>query len=75
MGILAAAGLYALDHNLPNLGRDNAIADDISKAINAVGGDGLFKVDETYERTNLIFIDIHPNVSNAEKFMKRLEEV
>ena len=32
-GVLAAAGLYALSHNLPKLKRDNEIAHHLAKGI------------------------------------------
>ena len=38
-------------------------------------GDNKFKVDETYKRSNLIFIDIDKNVVSAPDMVKRLEEV
>ena len=38
-------------------------------------GDKRFKVDETYKRSNLIFIEIDKNITSAPDMVKRLEEV
>ena len=38
-------------------------------------GENRFKVDETYKRSNLIFIEIDKNITSAPDMVKRLEEV
>ena len=42
--------------------------------VNAIGNN-RFKVDETYKRSNLIFIEIDKNITSAPDMVKRLEEV
>ena len=74
VGVLAAAGLYALEHNLPKLKRDHEIATMIAKEVNMVG-QGMFKVDTDQHITNLVFVEIDPAVTNGQSFCDRLEKV
>lgn len=52
-GVLAAAGLYALEHNLPRIGEDHAMAQEVAAAIGAVPG-----VEVTSVSTNMVFADM-----------------
>ncbi|MGO4610818.1 beta-eliminating lyase-related protein, partial [Variovorax sp. 2RAF20] len=52
-GILAAAGLYALDHNVARLADDHARA-----ARLAEGLDGLSGLRVVARHTNMVFIDV-----------------
>ena len=74
VGVLAAAGLYALEHNLPKLKRDHEIAAMIAKEVNVVG-QGMFKIDTNQNITNLVFVEIDPAVANGQAFCDRLEKV
>ena len=74
VGVLAAAGLYALEHNLPKLKRDHEIAAMIAEEVNLVG-QGMFKVDTNQNITNLVFVEIDPAVTNGQAFCDRLENV
>jgi len=53
VGILAAAALYALDHNLPRLPEDHARARRLAESVDGLGGFRVVPPD-----TNIIMIDI-----------------
>ncbi|MBM4345362.1 MAG: low-specificity L-threonine aldolase [Deltaproteobacteria bacterium] len=57
VGILAAAGLYALDHNLARLADDHARARRLAEAIAA---EATLCVDVPKVQTNLVFFDVAP---------------
>jgi threonine aldolase len=69
VGILAAAGLYALDHNLESLAADHARARRLFDA--CVGIDGLRPVPPD---TNTLRIDVEPDGLPAELISQRLAE-
>lgn len=52
-GILAAAGLYALDHNVARLADDHARAARLGEALREIPG-----IDVTAQHTNMVFIDV-----------------
>lgn len=52
-GILAAAGLYALDHNVTRLADDHARAAGLAEALREIPG-----IDVTAQHTNMVFIDV-----------------
>lgn len=52
-GILAAAGLYALDHNVARLAEDHARAARLAEALREIPG-----IDVTAQHTNMVFIDV-----------------
>ena len=54
-GVLAAAGLYALDHNLSRLAEDHARATRLGEAIAAVG-DGIVDLDSV--QTNMVVLEL-----------------
>ncbi len=54
-GILAAAGLYALDHNVERLRDDHANAQKLAKGLNAIPG---LSIDLEQVHTNMVFVDI-----------------
>lgn len=67
-GILAAAGLYALDHHLSRLAEDHAHARMLHTLLNPVCG-GTLQVPET----NIVMIDL-PDGASAEAFCVRARE-
>jgi len=69
VGVLAAAGLYALDHNLENLADDHARARRLFDA--CVEIDGLRPVPPD---TNTLRIDVEPDGLPAELISQRLAE-
>lgn len=52
-GILAAAGLYALDHNVARLADDHARAARLAEVLRGIPG-----IDVTAQHTNMVFIDV-----------------
>ena len=54
-GILAAAGLYALDHNVERLAEDHANARRFAEQATAIPG---VKLAQTRVETNLVFLDV-----------------
>lgn len=52
-GILAAAGLYALDHNVTRLADDHSRAAGLAEALRGIPG-----IDVTAQHTNMVFIDV-----------------
>ncbi len=53
-GILAAAGLYALEHHVERLDEDHVNAERLARGLRAIG----FPVEEP--QTNMVFVDIPP---------------
>ena len=70
-GILAAAGIYALDHNVERLTEDHARA---KKLALALAGMKLVKLDPDHIQTNIVIFDISPTGQTAEQIQARLEE-
>jgi threonine aldolase len=66
VGILAAAGLYALDHNVERLAEDHANARAFAEAI--AGAPGVQLALEAVE-TNIVIFDLAPPLPDAERFL------
>lgn len=69
-GIVAAAGLYALDHNVDRLADDHARARRLGEALYAAG----LAVDLAQVETNFVQLDVEPLGLTAAEAMKRLAE-
>lgn len=66
-GILAAAGLYALEHNIDRLKEDHQNADKLGNAIQDLG----FKLKEPVE-TNMVILDLTPDIeNNLRRFLRQ----
>lgn len=70
-GILAAAGIYALDNNLLRLAVDHTNAKELAVGMNRI--DGITIDMETVE-TNIVIADISPDLMTADQFADRLGE-
>jgi len=68
-GILAAAGLYALDHHVERLAEDHANARHLSDLLAAVPG---LHQDDAPVETNMVFFDVSALGVDAETFVGRL---
>jgi threonine aldolase len=68
VGILAAAGLYALEHNLPRLGEDHANARRLASGADAVDGLSADPPD-----TNIVMIRIDEGGPDPEELSAELE--
>ena len=69
VGILAAAGLYALDHNLPRIGEDHGRARRLADFVDGLDGFRVILPD-----TNIIMIDVDRDGLTAEEVERYLEE-
>ena len=72
VGLLAAAGIYALENNIERLKKDHVNASRFADLFR--GCEGL-TVDYDEAGTNLLFIHCHGGAVDPLEFLKRLEEV
>ncbi len=70
-GILAAAGLHALDHHVERMAEDHANAKWFAERVSALQGVELVYADT---QTNLVFLDVAPSGLAAETVSQRLRE-
>jgi threonine aldolase len=61
-GVLAAAGLYALEHNVERLAQDHANAQALAEGLHAIPG---VQVDPAAVQTNMVFIALAPERAEA----------
>lgn len=69
-GILAAAGLYALDHHVERLAEDHRRAHDLADAISQIP---LFEFTPSTVETNIIVLPIHDPETTPEAVVERLK--
>lgn len=67
-GILAAAALYALDHNLARLAEDHANAQILARALEDTDG---FQVRAADVQTNLVWFRVEPSLGGAQEAAER----
>ncbi len=67
-GVIAAGGLYALEHHIDRLAEDHARARKLAEAVNAMDG---FSVDLDSVQTNMVYVD---GDLGAQKIMEGLAE-
>jgi threonine aldolase len=70
-GILAAAGLYALDHNIARLAEDHANARRLAEAIAALPG---IRLDPETVQTNIIIFEVEERLGTAAQLVQRLRD-
>jgi len=70
-GILAAAALYALDHNVERLAEDHANARRLAEAIAGLPG---IRLDPTNVETNIIIFEVEPPLGTSADLVARLRE-
>jgi threonine aldolase len=67
-GVIAAGGIYALEHNVQRLAEDHDKAQLLAQGLSKIEG---IKLDLKSVETNMVFIELMRNVEkNIEKFMK-----
>lgn len=71
VGILAAAALYALDHNIERLVEDHANARHLAEAIAEMPG---IRLDPTTVETNIVLFDVDEQHGSSADFCARLRE-
>jgi threonine aldolase len=70
-GILAAAGIYALDHNISRLKEDHAKAKFLATELSKVPS---FSIDMESVQTNIIIIDLQKSGKRPEEVLSQLRE-
>jgi threonine aldolase len=70
-GILAAAALHALDHNLDRLADDHASARLLAERLSAIPG---LSVDVARVQTNMVMVDLAATLPTADEVATRLAE-
>ncbi len=70
-GILAAAGLYALDHNVDRLGEDHENARTLAQALHRLSG---LLVDLDRTQTNIVMVEVSSAPWPADEIERRLAE-
>jgi threonine aldolase len=71
-GILAAAGLYALDHNLARIGEDHANAKRFAELLSDSPAAKSFKVRPSDPQTNIVMVDLLRSGDTPESVSPRL---
>ena len=71
VGILAAAGHYALDHNIDRLRDDHALAQKMAIALNKVDAS---LVNPAHVETNIVGLDLSQSGITAQEFAARCRE-
>jgi threonine aldolase len=71
VGVIAAAALYALEHNVPRLAEDHAHAQLLAAAVRTT--DGL-RLDPEQIDTNMVIFDVAPALGTAEEFAAALKQ-
>ncbi len=70
-GILAAAGIFALDNNITRLAEDHRKASFLARELSQVKG---FRIDTATVQTNIIIIDVEQTGKKPEEILGRLRE-
>jgi threonine aldolase len=71
IGILAAAGLYALEHNISRMGDDHRHAGILVKGLEKIAG---LDFDATSGKTNMVFFDLQESPLTVDGFLSRCKE-
>lgn len=74
VGVLAAAGIYALDHIAPKLQVDHANAQTLAKGIHDMKDLGL-DVDLKSVETNMVYFNVNHRTVSANELVKRMLDV
>lgn len=69
VGILAAAGIYALEHNIPRLAEDHANARELAENLSRMPG---LSVNLKAAQTNIIAVEINPAKTTVADFVSKL---
>jgi threonine aldolase len=70
-GLLAAGALYALDHHVERLAEDHAHARRLAEGLNGLSG---LSCDPTGVQTNIVMVEVAPELGTAAEFEQRLCE-
>ncbi len=70
-GIIAAAALYALDHNVERLAEDHANARKLAEALAELPG---IRLDPASVETNIVIFDVEPPIASPAALVAQLEQ-
>jgi threonine aldolase len=70
VGIIAAAGIYALDHHTDQLGLDHANAKKLAQGLSQING---VKIDPNTVETNIIVFDVSETRTDPRRIVESLE--
>lgn len=70
-GVLAAAALYAIEHNIERLAEDHAHAKRLAHALANMPG---VRIDPSSVETNIVFFDVEPRIGSAKVVCDALRE-
>lgn len=70
-GLLAAAALYALDHNIDRLADDHANAKRLAEGLSKIPG---ITIDPATVETNIVIFDIDPRLGTGQTFAAQLKD-
>lgn len=71
VGIIAAAGIYALDHHIDRLALDHAHAQKLARGLSRIAG---IRLDPDTVETNIIVFDISPTGTDPHRIVEFLRE-
>lgn len=71
VGVIAAGGLYALQHNIPRLAEDHENARRLAEGLSKIPG---IKIDRDTVQMNMFFIHVSPPAPTAAEISARLRE-
>ena len=71
VGILAAAGIYAIEHNVDRLAEDHVNARYLAENINGLPG---LTVDLETVQSNIVLVNVHPDKMSVNEFIARLAD-
>jgi threonine aldolase len=71
VGILAAAGIYALENNITRMAYDHMNAGNLAKSLDRLPG---LSVDMETVQTNIVVVDIDPEKMSVDRFISKLAE-
>lgn len=71
VGIIASAGIYALDNNISRLAYDHMNAKTLANGLSRIKG---LTIDMETVQTNIVIVDIDPEIYTAETFIEALSK-
>jgi len=71
VGIIAAAGIYALDHHTDRLGVDHANAKKLAQGLSQIDG---VKIDPNTVETNIVVFDVSETDTDPYRIVESLKE-
>ncbi|XP_045125328.1 probable low-specificity L-threonine aldolase 2 [Portunus trituberculatus] len=70
-GVVAAAGIFALDHVYPALGRDHRLLQELAQAVEGCGSK-VIRCDPRGAHTNILLVECDPSVVTPEALCERM---